>query len=69
METEKQICPCNRCKSAKSFKKATVKKHVKLNIEFSYDMRVTVGEFIDTSIEMKLDDKFWTVARYTVVLL
>ena len=34
---------------------ATVKNHVKLYGEFSYNMGVTVG---------KLDDKFWTEARF-----
>mgnify|MGYP001035317248 CR=1 FL=1 len=68
MESDKksEICPCNRCKSTKHLQKATVKNHIKLYGEFSYDIGMTVGEFIDTPLEKKLDDKFWTVARYLI---
>ncbi|XP_063685664.1 uncharacterized protein LOC134819583 [Bolinopsis microptera] len=64
METEKEPCPCNRCKSANSLAKKTVKNHIKLYGEFSYELGVTVGEFLSTPIESKLDEKFWTVASY-----
>ena len=69
METDKEteICPCNRCKSANNFTKKTVKNHVKLYGVFSYDLGMTVGEFIDTPLEKKLDEKFWTVARYLTI--